>query len=118
VLASADRPTVEISFEVSGDFAGVGTTWLGTYWAAVRPDGTLYGECPQQGLIMTDDGGVGSWTSAGVGWFGEAGATDFRGALYLMSAPEKLAHLTRTAIVFEWHVDGEGAARGTFWAWT
>ena len=109
---------MEVSFEIAGDFAGAGTTWLGTYWAAVRDDGSMYGECPRQGVVMTDDGGVGSWTAAGVGWFGEAGSTHFRGAIYLLSSPEKLAHLNRTAIVYEWQVDGDGNATGTFWAWT
>src|SRR6478736_7254136 len=68
VLPSGVAPQVETSFEVSGDFGGVPTTWLGTYWAKVRPDGSLYGECPQQGVIMTSTGEVGTWTAAGVGW--------------------------------------------------
>lgn len=118
VMPSEDRPTVETSFEASGHFAGVDTTWIATYWATVRPDGSMYGECPRQGVVMTNDGGVGTWTAAGVGWFGEAGSTHFRGAIYLSSAPEKLAHLTRTAIIYEWQIDGEANTTGTLWAWT
>ena len=40
---------------------------LGTYWSVVRADGSLYGECPNQGIVMTDDGQPGTWTGAGVG---------------------------------------------------
>jgi len=119
VLPSGVAPQVETSFEVSGDFGGVPTTWLGTYWAKVRPDGSLYGECPQQGVVMTSDGSAGTWTSAGVGWFtGDGTGTAFRGAVYLLDAPAPLAHLAKTALIFEWEVDGKGNASGTFWAWT
>ena len=118
VLGSGEGPKVETSFEASGEFAGVGTTWMGTYWARIRPDGSLYGECPLQGVVMTDDGGAGTWTAAGVGWFtGEGSAVSFRGAVYLVTAPEKLAHLTRSALVYEWDIDAEGNAKGTFWEW-
>ncbi len=119
VLHSGDGPQVETTFEVNGDFSGVATTMMGTYWAKVRPDGSLYGECPQQGVIMTSDGGVGTWAAAGLGWFtGDGTGTEFRGAVYLLSAPPALAHLSRCALVYEWVVDGKGNATGAFWAWS
>lgn len=118
VLPSEDGPQVETSFEVKGDFGGVGTTMLGTYWAKVRPDGTLYGECPQRGVVMTESGSVGTWTAAGVGWFtGDGSGTAFRGAVYLQNVPADLGHLARSALVFEWEVDGKGNATGDFWDW-
>lgn len=117
VLHSAEQPKVETSFEVSGDFDSVPSTMMGTYWSMVRPDGSLYGECPHQGVLMTPDG-IGTWTAAGTGWFtGEGSAVSFRGAVYLMTAPPKLAHLLKAALVFEWNVDADGKINGTFWAW-
>ena len=117
VLPSTVMPTLEMTFEAAGEFGGVATTWMGTFWAQVRPDGSLYGECPQQGAIITPDG-VGSWTSAGVGWFTETGGTSFRGSAYLTIAPPKLAHLTRSALLYEFDIAADGSAVGQFWAWT
>ena len=89
---------------------------MGTYVAKVRPDGTIYGECPQQGVLMTGDGQVGTWTAAGLGWFtGDGTGTAFRGAIYVVNPPPAL---DRTAVVYEWEIDGKGNARGEFWAWT
>jgi hypothetical protein len=118
VLPVADGPKVETSFEISGEFGGVASTFMGTYWAIVRPDGSLYGECPGQGVFMTADGGMGTWTAAGVGRFtGEGSGVSFRGAIYLLTAPASLAELSHSAIIYEWDVDGDGAATGAFWDW-
>lgn len=117
ILPSSDAPRVETTFEISGKFAGVDSTWMGTYWAMVRPDGSLYGECPLRGVVMTA-GGVGTWTAAGAGWFtGEGSAANFRGAIYLIVPPPPLAHLTRSALIYEWDVDANLNAKGTFWDW-
>jgi hypothetical protein len=50
------RAALETSFEISGTILGINATMMGTYWSTVRPDGTLYGECPQQGVLLTQDG--------------------------------------------------------------
>lgn len=119
VLPVGEGPKVETSFEISGEFGGIGSTFLGTYWSKVRPDGSLYGECPHQGVFMTVDGGVGTWTAAGVGRFtGNGAAVSFRGAIYLLTAPDALAHLTHVAIVYEWDIDAESNAVGGFWEWS
>ena len=41
-------PKFETSTQGSGTLAGVNVTTMATYWAEMRPDGTLYGECPNQ----------------------------------------------------------------------
>lgn len=118
VLEAEDTPKVETTFEVQGDLSGVATTMMGTYWAKVRPDGSLYGECPQRGIVMTQSGSVGTWTATGVGWFtGDGTGTAFRGAVYLQGAPPELGHLARSALVYEWEVDGKGSCTGDFWDW-
>ncbi len=61
-------PKVETSFEISGTLLETETTLMGTYWSVVRADGSLYGECPWQGVVMTQDG-VGTWAGSGVGHF-------------------------------------------------
>jgi len=117
VLPPDSGPTVEISAEISGELAGVQTTILATYWAKVQPDGALYGECPRQGVVMTDDGGAGVWSAAGVGWFTAEGGQAFRGSGYLVPPPPKLAHLATTALVFEWDVTADQGATLALWAW-
>ena len=66
--ADDSRPKVETSFEISGTVLGVETTMMGTYWSTVRPDGRLYGECPMQGILLTRDGDVGTWTAVLYEW--------------------------------------------------
>jgi hypothetical protein len=117
VLPSADQPRVEVSAEVSGEIGGIPTQIMASYWAKVRADGTLYGECPEQGLVITDDGSVGTYAAAGVGWFTEGGGTSFRGAIYLVNPPPKLAHLATTALVFEWDVAADQSATLALWGW-
>jgi len=117
VLPSVDGPRVETTNELTGELGGVPATWLATYNAMVRPDGSLYGECPDQGLIMTADG-IGTWKGAAVGCFtDDAGSVRFRGAVYLVHVPPKLAELAKVALVFEYDQDGDGAATLNFWEW-
>jgi hypothetical protein len=114
-----EHPKCETSFEISGTVLGVQATVMGTYWSIVRQDGTLYGECPWQGIIMTKDGDMGTWSGAGVGRFtGEGAAVSFRGALYFQIASKKLAPLNSIAVPYEWDVDAQGAARIEIWEWT
>lgn len=117
VLPSTDGPRVEITAELTGELGGVAATWLATYNSTIRPDGSLYGECADQGLIMTPDG-VGTWRAAGVGCFtGDDGSASFRGAVYLVNTPPKLAELAKVALMFEYEQAGDGGATLDFWEW-
>lgn len=46
-------PRFETTTELSGTILGIAARMLGTYWSVVRPDGTLYGECPGQCVTIT-----------------------------------------------------------------
>ena len=54
--AEGSNPRFETTVEGSGTLLGVEINWLATYWAEMNADGTLYGECPNQGVIMCGDG--------------------------------------------------------------
>ena len=111
-------PRVETSFEIRGLMSGVESEIWGTYWSAVRPDGTLYGECPQQGILMTKDGEIGTWTGAGVGHFtGKGSAVSFRGAIYFDTKSERFSHLKSIAVAYEWDVDENGNAQCVCFEW-
>jgi hypothetical protein len=108
-------PKIEVSFEASGTILGVEAAGFGTYWSIVRPDGTLFGE--GQGVTMTKDGEMASWTAQGVGKFTGGGAASWRGALYYQTASQKLASLNSVVGVFEFEVDAEGNTQATTWEW-
>ena len=106
---------VEISFEGSGKMLGIEYNDFGTYVAAPRPDGTLFGE--GQGVCMTKDGDMATWKGQGVGKFVGGGAVSYRGAIYFSSASPKLARLNAVATVYEFEVDANGNIQSKFWEW-
>lgn len=58
-------PKMETSFQATGTILGVSETDTGTYWAVLRPDGTLYGE--GQGILMGKGGEMATWVGQGNG---------------------------------------------------
>ena len=46
----------ENSAQTSGKLAGAECQLMTTYSAQMQPDGSLYGECPNSGVVMTSDG--------------------------------------------------------------
>ena len=119
VLPSAGSAAkTEISFEISGTLGGVKVTMLGTYWSVARAGGAIYGECPNQGVLMTASGETATWTGAGMGRFtGKGSAVSFRGAIYVDGGGAKLAKLAKMAIIYEWDVAADGSAEARFMEW-
>ena len=58
-------PKIETSFQANGSLLGTDLKDTGTYSTVVRPDGTHYGE--GQGVMITKDGKMATWTGNGVG---------------------------------------------------
>ena len=109
-------PKVEVSFQASGRILGIETTDRGTYWSVVRPGGALYGE--GQGVLMTKDGEMASYSAQGVGRFtGKGGGVSWRGAIYYQTASQKLARLNGIAVIFEYEVDENDNTHVKFWEW-
>ncbi len=116
--ADGDRPRVETSLEISGTLLETEITLMGTYYSVVRADGSLYGECPWQGVLMTKDGEVGTWAGSGVGRFtGDGTGVSFRGPLYFQTNSQKLARLNQVCAIHEWEVAGNGNADLGLWEW-
>ena len=42
-VLSTEPPTVEVTFEDSGQMFGVSTTGMGTYTSVISPDGSIFG---------------------------------------------------------------------------
>ena len=49
-------------------------------WVRIRPDGTIYGQTDQQGIVVTGDG-VATYSGAGTGHMTPDGASVLRGAI-------------------------------------
>jgi hypothetical protein len=94
---------------------GVNFRETGTYWTIVRPDGTLYGE--GQGVIMTKDGKMATWTGHGVGTTKKDGTASYRGAIYYQTMPPKWSRLNKVAVLFEYGVDANGNTHSEYWEW-
>jgi hypothetical protein len=108
-------PKMETSFQAKGSLLGVNLKETGTYWTVVRSDGTLYGE--GQGVMVTQDGKMATWTGHGVGIMNKDGTASYRGAVYYQSSPPEWSRLSKVAVVFEYAVDAEGNARSEYWEW-
>ena len=108
-------PKMETSFQANGSILGTNVKETGTYWSLVRPDGTLYGE--GQGVMITKDGKIATWTGHGVGTMKKDGTASYRGSVYYQTTPPRWARLNKVAVVFEYEVDADGNTRSEFWEW-
>lgn len=52
------QPRFETSCEGTGTMLGVEGQFMATYWAQINPDGSVYGECPDSGVVLTAEGPV------------------------------------------------------------
>jgi hypothetical protein len=107
--AQGASPVFESSFEDAGEIFGVGVQSLATYTSVMNTDGTLYGECPNRGLLMAQDG-VATFRATGVGKFTDTGGSSFRGAVYFQASAASLSDLNGKCFVYHWEVDTEGTA--------
>lgn len=108
-------PKVETSHQMSAKILGVDAVESATYWAVVRPDGTLYGE--GNAIVMGAGGESASWIGQGIGTFGKGGAVSFRGAVYYQTATPAWSRLNKVAAIYEYEVDGQGNCTSKVWEW-
>ncbi|MFL2748906.1 MAG: hypothetical protein ACJ0DI_05370 [bacterium] len=82
----------------------------------MQPDGSLYGECPNSGVVMTSDG-VATFRATGRGQMTSDGGAKFRGAVYFQTSAPSLMSFNGKCMVYEWDVDGQGNATWNIWEW-
>ena len=115
--ANGLNPTFEVSApDGSGTLAGTEVQSMATYSSELRPDGTIYGECPNSGVIMAADG-VATFRATGIGSFTEDGGVSFKGMVYFQTSAPSLSSLNGAAVVYNWDVDPEGNATWELWEW-
>ena len=114
--ANETSPRFETSAAGAGTLAGAEVQFMATYSAEIRPNGFLYGECPNAGVIMTSDG-VATFRASGTGSFTEDGGATFKGIVYFETSAPSLSSLNGAAVVYNWDVDAEGGATWERWQW-
>ena len=114
--SNGSLPRFETTTIGSGTLAGTEVNGMATYTADMRPDGTLYGECPNQGVVIAEDG-VATFTATGIGTFTEDGGSIFKGMVYFQTSAPSLSSLNGVAVVYDWEVDAEGNASWDMWEW-
>ena len=114
--ANETLPRFETSATGGGTLAGVEVQLMVTYAAEIRPNGFIYGECPNAGVIMAADG-VGTFRATGSGSFTEDGGSAFKGVAYFETTAPSLTSLNGAVLVYNWDVDAEGMATWELWEW-
>jgi len=114
--AQGGLPSFETSAQTSGKLAGAECQSMATYSAQMQPDGSLYGECPNSGVVMTSDG-VATFRASGCGQMTGDGGAKFRGAVYFQTSAPSLMSVNGKCMVYEWDVDVQGNATWNIWEW-
>ena len=109
-------PKFEVSVQGGGTLAGVEVQTMATYSAQMKSNGSMYGECPNAGVIMAQNG-VATFRAAGAGGMTETGGSSFRGAVYFESSTPSLMKVNGKCMAYEWEVDAEGNAIWKLWLW-
>ena len=116
--AEGGMPRFEVTFEVFGTVLGKAAKTLVTYQSTLQADGSVYGECQDRAVVMSQEGDVATFRAAGAGNFTDAnGAIAFRGTIYYSTASADWAALNGLAVIYEWDVDAEGNASFKGWEW-
>jgi len=82
---------------------------MASYVAKMRADGSLYGECPNAGVVMAADG-VGTFRATGAGSFTADDGISFPGVAYFQSQAPLLSALNGKVVGHIWEVDAVGVA--------
>lgn len=108
-------PRMEVTDHGIGELFGVHVDQTITYVGTLRPNGTIAGE--GRGVVMTTNGGSGTYHGVGVGRFTRPGAVSWRGSLFYESASDELARLNGIAVLFEYEIDESGKSEGRLYEW-
>jgi len=106
---------VEVTVQGTGKLLGIETRNMVTYWAGIRPDGSLYGEA--NGLVQAKGGEQATFKAQGVGRLLDGGAVSYRGASCYYSDSPKFRRLNAIAVVFEYEADADGNTKNKLWEW-
>ena len=108
-------PRMETTDQGVGSLCGITCTSTVTYVGTLRPNGTIAGE--GTGIVMGENGEMGTYRGSGVGTFVRPGVTQWRGCLLFECPTPGLSRLNGIAVAFEYTIDEGGKSEGHFWEW-
>jgi hypothetical protein len=114
--AKNGAPQLETTATGTGTFLGVEVQVMSTYSAGFQADGSLYGECPNSGLVMAADGAA-TFRASATGHMTEDGGAVFKGVAYFNTSAPSLSGLNGKTFVFDWVTDADNAATWDLWEW-
>jgi len=115
VISVDGRTKMEVTVQGTGKLLGVETRNTVTYWAEIRPDGSLYGEA--QGMVVGKGAEQATFKAQGVGKLLDGGGVRYRGATYYYSDSANFKRLNAVAAVFEYEADADGNTKNKLWEW-
>jgi hypothetical protein len=107
---------METSISATGNLRGTQVTETLTYVASQTSKGVLHGV--GNGVIMSTEGELVTYTGEGIGKFDSSGTLKWRGAIFFTSeSTGRLSSLNNLVGVFEAQVDAEGNFSDKTWEW-
>ncbi len=115
-VLSVEGPRMETSISATGNLRGAQVTETLTYVASQTSKGVLHGV--GNGVIMSTEGELVTYTGEGIGKFDSSGTLKWRGAIFFTSeSTGRLSSLNNLVGVFEAQVDAEGNFSDKTWEW-
>ena len=106
---------MELTFQYTGTILGAFNN-TGTVRSIPKSEGVLSAE--GQGVVMTKDGGMASWTFQGVvNPTGLNMAASFTGGVFFLTSSQKLARLNSMCVVGSANLDESGGMSAELWEW-
>jgi hypothetical protein len=107
---------METSFTAMGKAKGVEGMDMGTYVSWMLPDASMEGK--GEGVVLTNDGQMISWTGTGLGQMKSPGKIRYKGSLHFKTMSKgSLSSMNNVVGVFEHEGDMEGNVSTKTWEW-
>ena len=115
-VLDVEGPTMETSVAASGNLKGIQASETITFMAKVTSNGILHGV--GNGIVMTADGEMATYTGEGIGRIDSTGSINWRGSIFCKtSSSGKLAFFNNLVGVFEAQSDANGNFSDKTWEW-
>jgi hypothetical protein len=115
-VLDAEGPAIETNVSATGNLVGSQVLVTLTYMGKSVSNGVLHGL--GNGVVMSTEGHVASYTGEGIGKIDSSGTVHWRGSLFYKSSSNgKLASLNNVVVLLEAEVDAEGNFSEKTWEW-
>jgi len=115
-VLDTEGPAMETNVSATGNIMGTNIREMHTCMSKSVSTGVLHGW--GNGVVMSSEGDVASYTGEAIGKINSSGTVLWRGSLFYKSSSNgKLASLNNLVVVLEAEVDAEGNFSEKTWEW-